>query len=109
MTTKMVKIVSNGCYGGFSLSRKAYEMYCELKGIAPEPREERRIFDSYGRGIERSDPDLIRVIEALGEEANGRCAALDITEIPEGTKYRIDEYDGYEQVMTIDDYEWSVA
>jgi len=26
-----------------------------------------------------------------------------------GTQYRIDEYDGMESVMTIDDYEWSIA
>jgi hypothetical protein len=36
-------------------------------------------------------------------------AALRIAELPAGTLYRIDEYDGSETVMTQDDYNWSVA
>jgi hypothetical protein len=61
------------------------------------------------REIPRDDPVLIQVIEELGAEANGSYASLAIAEIAPGTKYRIDEYDGAESVMTIDDYEWSVA
>ena len=45
----------------------------------------------------RHDPDLIRVVETLGEKANGPCANLEIVEIKEN-KYRIDEYDGYENI-----------
>jgi hypothetical protein len=61
------------------------------------------------RGHIRTDPILIQVIEELGDAANGMCAALAIAEIPEGTKYRIDEYDGRESVMTPDDYVWQTA
>lgn len=61
------------------------------------------------RDIPRDDQHLVQVVEELGEEANGRHAALCITEVPTGTKYRIDEYDGSERVMTIDDYEWQTA
>lgn len=55
--------------------------------------------------IERHDPDLIRVVEELGKEANGICANLVIKDIGD-SKYHIDEYDGYESVITNlgDDY-----
>lgn len=61
------------------------------------------------RNIERNDPALVQVVEEMGEAANGRCAELQIAEVPAGTQYRIDEYDGLESVMTIDDYDWKVA
>lgn len=60
-------------------------------------------------GFLRDDPYLVRVVEELGEAANGRCAKLEIRDIPDGSKYRIDEYDGNERVMLQDEYEWSVA
>jgi len=34
----------------------------------------------------RSDPDLISVIEDLGEKANGMCADLQIKNIPDGAR-----------------------
>lgn len=59
--------------------------------------------------IARTDPALVQVVEELGEKASGDFAQLLIAEVPAGTKYRIDEYDGYESVMTIDDYDWEIA
>lgn len=53
-------------------------------------------FDSTGS---RSDIDLIETIEKLGEEANGLCASLSITEIPNGASFEIDEYDGNESIV----------
>lgn len=61
------------------------------------------------RDIPRDDPHLVQVIEELGEEANGRHASLCIADVPKGTQYRIDEYDGSERVMTIADYSWQTA
>lgn len=61
------------------------------------------------REISRHDPALIQVIEELGDRANGHCAELAITELPSGTAYRIDEYDGRESVETNDSYEWTIA
>jgi hypothetical protein len=85
---KMTKIVYNACY-------------CEIKGIAEET--------IYHRDIERTDPVLVQVVEELGDKANGDYAELRIAELSAGTLYRIDEYDGLEQVCTQDDYAWSVA
>jgi hypothetical protein len=55
--------------------------------------------------FERHDPDLVRVVETLGDRASGDCAKLVVTDIGE-SKYHIDEYDGYESVITEleDDY-----
>lgn len=94
----MTKIVYNACFGGFGLSDEALERYRELGG---------KCLSRYD--IERDDPLLVQVVEELGDQANTRFSDLRIADLPAGTKYRIDEYDGSESVMTIDDYEWSVA
>ena len=46
----------------------------------------------------RKDPDLITIIEELGENANGWCSELVVVDIPDELdgKYIIDEYDGIE-------------
>ncbi len=120
------KIAYNDCYGGFHLSRAATMRYAELKGITlyPEergddwstywtvpPGEARNVPHSnwklqfpYDRELRRDDPILIQVIEELGNAA-GKC--IKIAELPDGAKWRIDEYDGKELVMTPDDYDWS--
>jgi hypothetical protein len=97
----MAKIVYNCCYGGFSLSEVAVSRYSELSGLS--------VSEFYDRDIDRDDPLLVQVVEELGQAANGGFAKLYIAEVPSGTKYRIDEYDGLECIMTPDDYDWSVA
>lgn len=79
-----MKIAINTCYGGFSLSQKAIDLYNQLSG-----KEAYYHFD-----IERNDPFLIQVIEQLGTEANGTSANLHIVEIPEDVKWHIAQYDG---------------
>jgi hypothetical protein len=59
--------------------------------------------------IPRHDAALVQVVEELGDAANGFCAKLRIEDLPDGSLYRIDEYDGNESVMTNGDYEWTVA
>lgn len=109
------KVVYNACYGGFSLSLEAQKMYLERKGHTPrlhigklswdehyfisEPWD----FDEYE--VERHDPDLVAVVEELGDKANGDCAKLRVEDIG-SSLYRIDEYDGIETVVTQDTQEW---
>lgn len=100
----MTKIVYNGCFGGFGLSEAAWKRYQELGGTAADAD----VYD-LGYGGNRADPVLVQVVEELGDRANTRFSDLRIKDVPAGTKYRIDEYDGHESVMTIDDYDWSVA
>lgn len=57
---------------------------------------EKYYFSGYDMG--RDDPNLISVVEKLGKEANGRSASLEIVEIPDGTNWHIDEYDGMESI-----------
>jgi homogentisate 1,2-dioxygenase len=45
----------------------------------------------------------------MGEAANGDCASLAIAVVPKGTVYRIDDYDGNERVMTVDEYDWQIS
>jgi hypothetical protein len=61
------------------------------------------------RDIERNDPALVQVVEELGNLANANSSRLEIEELPAGTLYRIDEYDGLESVETKDSYEWKIA
>lgn len=118
----MTKVVYNNCFGGFGLSKAAVLRYAELSGftLEREPSSFSPDDDFFGswkrdgeywsdRDISRTDPILVQVVEELGDAAGDHYAKLAIREIPTGTKYRIDEYDGNEAVMTIDDYEWSIA
>ena len=50
------------------------------------------------REVKRSDPNLLRVIEEMGDKANGACATLKVVEIPDDVDYVIEEYDGNEWV-----------
>ena len=50
------------------------------------------------RREEREDPNLIQVVEELGNGASGSLAQLEVVEIPDGTEYTIEEYDGIEWV-----------
>lgn len=80
---QMVKIVYNTCYGGFGLSPRAIKRYAELKGIDP--------------------------VQELRDLANGPYAQLKIIDIEAGTKYRIEEYDGLEEIETDTSVKWDIA
>lgn len=97
----MAKIVYNACHGGFGLSSAAMARYAEITGVDSSAVGDRE--------LSRTDPALIRVVDELGRGASAAYADLRIAEIPDGSKYRIDEYDGMEAVMTPDDYEWQTA
>jgi hypothetical protein len=135
MMAEMVKIVINRCYGGFGLSEDAMRLYAEKKDLPfyvySDPKYSGSIFKSYFTAdpsgmtrinsdfyrkyhlydldIERNDPVLVEVVEELGDKANGMCAKLMIEEVPKGTLYRIDEYDGMESLVTTDNIEWKIA
>ena len=85
----MPKIVVNRCFGGFGLSRQAYE---EL-GLA---------WDGYGYAYneeeKRSDPKLVEVVEKLGDRASGLLSNLKVVTVPDDVEWEIDNYDGQETV-----------
>lgn len=112
----MVKVAINRCWGGFSLSDAAFEKLLQRKGIAFDrvENESKLMGNSYytagnaGDGEfyigdytyyeNRSDPDLITVIEEMGDAANGWSAEIVIVEIPDDVEWHIGEYDGMEHV-----------
>lgn len=91
----MGKVVINNCYGGFSISEEARN-WLEDHGLKVESVY---YIDS------RHHPLLIQCVEELGEKASGIFADLIIKEF-EGDLYRIEEYDGAEQVETPNSIEW---
>jgi hypothetical protein len=122
MEKKVTKIVYNACFGGFGLSPVALKRYAELADLSYSEEVYEgamtkffaSMHDKNGeyvseRDLSRNDPVLIQVVEELGKKANSRFSDLRIIELAPGTKYRIDEYDGNESIMTVDNYEWSVA
>ena len=82
------------------------------KASLEERREYNKWHDEHtisGRDISRTDPALAQVVKELGNKADGRCAELVIVTLAKGTKYYIDEYDGYESVVTPEDLNWEIA
>lgn len=119
----MTKIVYNNCFGGFGLSDEAFEKLLDLKGIAWSKEEttfgssqyhnlseeEPEYLYRYRFYEDRSDPDLVKVVEELGSKANNSFSELVIYDVPEGSRYRIEEYDGNESVMKEEEYAWLTA
>lgn len=82
-----MKVVINKCYGGFCLSKEAYEYL----GLA---------WDGYGYKYNdnRTDLKLVECVETLGDIASGSLAELKVVEIPDDVDWYIDEYDGIEWI-----------
>jgi len=86
-----MKVLINSCYGGFTLSDFAIELYCERANIKEDQ------FDDYS--VSRKDPLLIEIFEEIGsEQMSGMCSKITVVEIPDFAKYWIGEYDGFESI-----------
>lgn len=125
-----MKIVINKCYGGFGLSDLAYEKLIEygiplkdyiqeernpVTGLYDRKKTEKCIYKSdesnsylgkYWEVWTRSDEHrtnelVVKVVEELGEKANGKYAELKVIEIPDDVQYQIEEYDGLEWIAEI--------
>lgn len=113
-----MKVVINRCFGGFGISNLAFEKLLERKGVqyikvpakypikgntsdyykaGDEPSGENYLSE-YDFFDDRADPDLVAVIEELGEKSWGWASELAVVEIPDGIKWHIREYDGIEHV-----------
>ena len=87
-----MKIVINKCYGGFGLSKEAYEYL----GLAWDGHGYE--YRYYGN---RADHKLVECVETLGDIANGQFATLKVVEIPDYVEWEIDEYAGVEEVSEV--------
>lgn len=92
----MNKVVINNCYGGFGLSEAAIARLVE-EGIEAS---------EFSPGCPRHDPRLVRVVEELGQRADGPYARLLVAEVNED-RYFISEYDGMESVVTPSMMRWT--
>lgn len=107
-----MKIVINKCWGGFGLSKEArielYKLGCEhLTTNTSKPDkfyaaqyDNKNIYDDHNDS-DRNCPLLVKVVEELGDKANGDYAKLEIIEIPNNIKWEIDNYDGMESVHEV--------
>lgn len=116
-----MKVAINTSYGGFGLSVEAlkclYKKESELlKNYTPWDGIEwydmgdgfygSRRYDFIKKDEQvytfedenRMHPDLIALIETLGDKANGLFSELKIVEIPDGIEFSIEEYDGREEI-----------
>ncbi len=112
----MKKVVYNDCYGGFGLSDlamdKLYEWGHPLVELNPNYDPKKRLNNYSNPRYKyvseskwtRHDPLLVRVVEELGERANGECADLQIQEV--SGLYVVQEYDGKEWIETPESIEW---
>jgi hypothetical protein len=97
----MKRVVINTMYGGFGLSEKAM-LLLEEKGVIELTRTDSkfcplRINEPDEDSIRfRSHPELIRVVEEMGEESFGPFAELEIVKIPDNIEFYIDSNDGME-------------
>ena len=98
----------SGWSGSFvSLTHDFGDSFC----LSEEDRDSNinKLFETHSiryEDIERHDPDLVRIVEELGsDKASGQNANLKIMDIGI-QRYHIDEYDGFETVVTNlkDDY-----
>ena len=88
----MPKVVLNRSFGGFCLSEEAYkELGLKWDGYGIEYRPTDR----------RTAPELIEVVERLGNRVNGQTADLGIVVVPDGVDWEIEEYDGQETIREL--------
>jgi hypothetical protein len=70
--------------------------------LTPEQKAENNaLYDAehfHPRDIERTDADLVAVVEAMGAASSGRFSELAVVEIPDDVEWKIEEYDGAEWV-----------
>ena len=110
-----MKVVINVCNGGFGLSDSAFEKFLDRKGVAWEKQHRGdygwheyyhagHLGDNehylYSRTMteDRSDLDLLSVVEEMGDLANGEYSELKVVEIPDDVEWEVEEYDGLEWV-----------
>lgn len=64
-------------------------------------RDGKVICDEHRDDSARTCPELVRVVEALGEAASGKYAKLRVIDIPDGVRFTIEEYDGIEHIAEV--------
>jgi hypothetical protein len=90
---------SNICFDAPIPDHLRHDDFMDYKD--PRREEWNEFYNNHALGSrdpERNDPDLVAVVEELGEKADGRYARLKVVEIPDGVDWFIHEYDGSEHI-----------
>lgn len=58
-------------------------------------------FNNYYGDWSRTDPDVVAVVEELGERADGSFSNLGVIDIPDDVRFTIEEYDGMETIEEV--------
>ena len=115
----MHEVVYNNCYGGFGLSNDAIQWLeqnakdTELKDYISKIRitctrdAEIAYFIKDWFSKRRHHSDLVEVVKNLGNKVNDSFSELTIAEI-KSDRYRIEAYDGLENVITPEETNWIV-
>jgi hypothetical protein len=98
------KVVINDRWGGYSLTKKAVEKLAEYgdkkaKKLLKNNEDGSFLYYDFK---DRSNKNLIRVVEELGKEAGYDLKVVKV----KSDKYRICEYDGLEWVETPESIKW---
>lgn len=93
----MQMVVISETFGGFGLSQAALDRIKELGADAS---------GYLGKDIPRDDPRLVKVVKEMGDAAGSVYANLVVVEVPDGVKWHIHDYDGYETLHE-DHRSWS--
>ena len=115
-----MKVAVNKCYGGFNVSKEVAlklkakghyivmdgEYYKDGSGPCSSIFGNSYIVDNDTFNINsdnyyeyRTHKDLIEALEST-ENKNGECANIKIVEVKDGVEFMIDEYDGFERIIT---------
>ena len=100
----MPKVAINKCYGGFSISKECAEWIENKYGIDLSKEYN---YGAYYFDEKRHAKELIDAIETLGSKVcSGYCAKIVLEDCHSGL-YDIEEYDGFETLITPDyEYDW---
>lgn len=70
------------------------------------PTTNKLVNEFYINSVPRHDKNLVRTVELLGDDASCSFANLQVVTIPDN-KYYIQEYDGFESVLTPSTIRWN--
>jgi len=99
----MTKVVINRCFGGFGLSESALRNFALKKGYSLNKKNKYTLIETHeglitDNDIPRDDPELVAIVEKLGEDSWGEYAELLVVEVPDDVEWYIEEYDGQEWI-----------
>jgi hypothetical protein len=107
------KVVVNAQYGGFSLSNEVLRMLAERRSMSIDEVKDTYVYCMSDDYQIRTCPDLVAVIEKLGEKASGVCSVYGDLEVwefeDEFGRFAIDEYDGKECAYTPAMQQWHIT